>query len=272
MCSSDIWSKIAVRAAAGGDAVHHDVVVGHFLAQRLGQRNDPGLGGGIGRRVGVAFLARDGGDIDDAAIARVAHQRADRAAAEPDAGQVDLDDLAPFVGRIVPDRAVGPGDAGIVDLDVDTAQRTDGLFHCRIHRLGIRHIDTDGGGPDLAGRRAGEVHVAVPERHLRAGGDETLRHRAPDPLCAARHHGPAASQVDHVHNVPPPKSVWLCFASDWSRSGQKARGRARGRRGASPVTVAASGQTGSMIPLPGRRQSRELSGVAGWGRLRRQNT
>jgi hypothetical protein len=51
-----------------GDAVDGDVVAGEFLAERLGERDDAGLGGRIGRGVGVALLAGDRGDVDDAAV------------------------------------------------------------------------------------------------------------------------------------------------------------------------------------------------------------
>ncbi len=51
------------------DAVDRDVLAGELLAERLRQRDDAGLGGAVGRGVGVAFLAGDRRDRDDAAVA-----------------------------------------------------------------------------------------------------------------------------------------------------------------------------------------------------------
>src|SRR3546814_9309259 len=69
------------------------------LFRSLGQRDHAGLGGAVGRRIGVAFLAGDRGDIDDAAIALMLHRRHHGTAAVEHVGQVDIDHLLPVGQR-----------------------------------------------------------------------------------------------------------------------------------------------------------------------------
>ena len=57
-----------VFAAAGVMQLTAMFVAGQLLAERLGQRDDAGLGGAVGRGVRVAFLAGDRRDVDDAAV------------------------------------------------------------------------------------------------------------------------------------------------------------------------------------------------------------
>ena len=51
-----------------GHGVDEDVVLRQFLAERFRQRDQAGLRGRIMRGVGIAFLAGDRGDVDDAAV------------------------------------------------------------------------------------------------------------------------------------------------------------------------------------------------------------
>ena len=81
--------------------------------------------------VGVAFLAGDGGDVDDAAIALADHHGRDRLAADKRPVEIDAQHLAPFLEVGFPHRLVDAGDSGIVDEDVDLAER----FQRRIARL-----------------------------------------------------------------------------------------------------------------------------------------
>src|SRR5262249_11595077 len=58
----------------GRHAIGPDPRSRELFPQRFGQPDYPRLSRGIGRRVRVAFLARDRGDIDDAAVIAVLHR------------------------------------------------------------------------------------------------------------------------------------------------------------------------------------------------------
>jgi len=98
-----------------GDSVDGDVVLGDFLGERLGERDDAGLGGGVGRGGRVAFLAGDRGDVGDASVILLDHSGDDGPAADELAAQIDADDAVPFLDRILGDLSVQTRDAGIVD-------------------------------------------------------------------------------------------------------------------------------------------------------------
>ena len=72
MCSCFIWSKISVLAAAGVMQFTKMFEVGQFLAERLGQPDQAGLGRRVVRGVRVAFLAGNRGDVHDPAPAVLA--------------------------------------------------------------------------------------------------------------------------------------------------------------------------------------------------------
>src|SRR5712692_8412386 len=99
------------------------------------------------RRVGVAFLAGDRGDVDDAAVILLDHRRHDRLAADEGPVEIDAQNLAPFIEVGFPYRLVDPGDAGIVDENVDSAERLEGGI-CRLFNRGqIRHVDLERRNP-----------------------------------------------------------------------------------------------------------------------------
>ena len=105
-----------------GHRVDGDVVAGEFLAERFRQRDQTGLRGRVVRRVRVAFLAGDRGDVDDAAVVLLDHRGHDRLAADEGAVEIDAQHLAPFLEIGFPHRLVDAGDAGIVDENVDLAE------------------------------------------------------------------------------------------------------------------------------------------------------
>ena len=115
-------------------AVHQHAGLRASLPRRLGQRDHARLGGRVGHRVRVAFLAGDRSDVDDAAVARLHHVRRDRAAAQELAGEVDAQHALPFLDRVVDRRRVHAGDAGVVDQHVDLAELPRGP--CRPRRVG----------------------------------------------------------------------------------------------------------------------------------------
>ena len=82
ICCCVSWSKIAVFGRRWCHRVDEDVVLREFLAERFGQRDQAGLRGRIVRGVGIAFLAGDRGDVDDAAVFLLQHRRHDRLAAD----------------------------------------------------------------------------------------------------------------------------------------------------------------------------------------------
>ena len=87
------------------DAVDRDVVGRELLAERLGQRDHAGLRRRIGRRVRIAFLAGDRGDVDDAAVVLRDHRRHDGAAAVERAVEIDRSiTCAPGLERVFPGR------------------------------------------------------------------------------------------------------------------------------------------------------------------------
>ena len=85
------------------------------------------------RGVGVALLAGDRGDVDDAAVVLLDHRRHDGLAADEGPVEIDAQYFAPFLEVSVPYRLVDAGDPGIVDENVDLADglegRVAGLFH-----------------------------------------------------------------------------------------------------------------------------------------------
>ena len=95
------------------------------------------------RRIRIAFLAGDGGDVDDAAVVLLHHERHDGAATVEGAVEIDVDDLAPGVQRIVDRRHGRAGDACAVHEDVDAAELLVRLRGGGLHRGGIADVDGD---------------------------------------------------------------------------------------------------------------------------------
>src|SRR3984893_17968795 len=133
------------------------------------------------RGVGVAFLAGDRGDVDDAAVILFDHRRHDRLAADEGSVEIDAQYLAPFLEVGFPYRLVDAGDAGIVDEYVDPAERGQRGVARFFNRGEIRHVDLERGDgrADFLGGLLGQRLVMIPDRDLGAGTDKTFRDRAP---------------------------------------------------------------------------------------------
>ena len=170
---------------------------GQFLAQRFGEADHAGLGGGIGRRLGIAFLAGHRGDVDDAAIALRQHQRHDLAAAIERAVQVDVDHLKPAVQGKFLNRHRRAGDAGAIDQDVDLAQRVPALPGRLRDLLVVADIDTHGHGtsPSMSWRFSSGGGIEIPERDPAAFLTDPLGGQQPKPGCAAGDDGGAAGKT-----------------------------------------------------------------------------
>src|SRR5580693_6418895 len=162
------------------------------------------------RGVGVAFLAGDRGDVDDAAVFLGEHRRHDRLAADEGAVEIDAQHLAPLLEIGLPYRLVDAGDTGIVDEDIDLAERLQRVVAGLFHRGQVGHVDLErgDGGADLFRRLLGQRLVMVPDRDLGAGGHKALRDRAPKPLRAAGYDGASAVEIDLVHGEGPFTSIW----------------------------------------------------------------
>src|SRR5262249_57429951 len=98
-------------------------------------------GGAVSRRVRVAFLPGDGGDVHDPPVVVRAHVGDDGAAAEKHAGQVHVDRLAPDVGGILPHRGGRAGHACVGDEDVDAAEASVDLACGGVDLRLVRHVD-----------------------------------------------------------------------------------------------------------------------------------
>ncbi len=168
------------------NAVHQHARLRQLLAERLGERDDPGLGRRIRHRVGIAFLAGDRGDVDDAAVSRLDHVRRDRAAAQELAGEIDSEDPVPLLDRIVHRGDVLPGDARVVHQNVNLAQIRDCL-----------------GSGVFDGCAIGNIHfrgtLQIPDPHFGAGLLQPLDDRRADALHAAGDDRRAPLEVELVH-------------------------------------------------------------------------
>src|SRR6202035_2878544 len=110
------------------------------------------------RGVGVAFLAGDRGDVDDAAVFLLDHRWHDRLAADEGPVEIDAQDLAPFLEVGFPYRLVDSGDAGIVDENVDLAECSERRVSSLFNGGKIGHVDLERGdaGADFPGGLLGE--------------------------------------------------------------------------------------------------------------------
>ncbi len=192
--------------SGGGNAVDGEIVAGSFFSEGFGEGDDAGLGGAVSHGVGVAFLAGDGGDVDDAAVVVTEHVGDDGAAAEEDAGEVDVEDLLPIFDGIVPCGVIGASDAGVGDEDVDAPVAGEG-------RLGgvldggsagdVNGVSGDGsegkGGGELCLRVLQQVFVAIPEGDGCAGIKQARGDGEADALSGAGDNGGAMSEIDLIH-------------------------------------------------------------------------
>ena len=106
---------------------------------------------GVGDRGAGRPEARDRGDVDDASRALLLHHRADGLGQQHRAGQVDVDDLGPFlVGQAV---EIGEGDrlvvGGIVHEDVEPAETLHDIVDQALDLVALGHIAGKGGGRNL---------------------------------------------------------------------------------------------------------------------------
>ena len=258
------WRDLLEDARLGGhrgDGVDGDVVLGDFLGERLGQRDDAGLRGRVGGGGGVALLAGDRGDVGDAAVVARDHAGHDGAAADELAAQVDADDAVPFLDRIFGDLGVQAGDAGVVDQDVDLAKAA---IVSRVRRSTWGFVgDIDGERDDLAARRQPSPAVASASALSRS----QMATAAP----------PASSRSTTARPMPwaPPVTTAARLAkSNCDRHGETCWLDREGGDGSPRADVANAGPTRCRLSLRRRRSVQAVAVVRGrpvWPSARRRD-
>jgi len=157
------------------------------------------------RRVGIAFLAGDRSDIDDAPIAPLQHDRHDRVAAQVNPEEIDHDDRAPFFRRQLPRLFRCSCDAGVVDQDVDFAELSKRGLDPGSDRLKLRDIDYRRVRRALVGQvfhcASQRVAIDVPQAAPRARSQQTLCNGKTDSARCAGHHGAFPCQFDPIHRI-----------------------------------------------------------------------
>ena len=133
-------------------------------------------------------MAGDGADVDDRAAPGFGHGAADMLGAEERAGEIDAEDMLPFVERGLLDRLVDRVHAGVVDQDVDPAEPRE----CGVAQGDHVGLDGDiagvgeglgtefgGGGFERGGGAAGQDEGARRARRARVRwpGRGRVRHR-----------------------------------------------------------------------------------------------
>src|SRR6185436_11705343 len=164
------------------DAVDQHPRLSELLPERFRQRDYARLGCRVGDRVGIAFLAGDRGDVDDAAVLRLHHLRRDGAAAQELAGEVDAQHALPFLDGVVDGRHVLAGDAGVVHQHVHPGDS----LQCFFNRLRIGDIHL---------RRA----VEIPDGDVGAGSFQALDDGGADALHATGDDRIPACEIEFIH-------------------------------------------------------------------------
>src|SRR4029077_3448877 len=113
-----------------------------FARKGFGEPDDAGLARGVMTDGLAADLAELRGNIDDAAVAPLEHLADERARAEEDAAQVDVEDAVPILDRQILDERLGK-DSGVVDEDVDPAEPGKRRRRHRPHAPLVAHIRMD---------------------------------------------------------------------------------------------------------------------------------
>jgi hypothetical protein len=106
---------------AGTHGIDPDALLGVLDGRGASQTDHAMLGRDVGAGLGEPDRAEDRGHVDDGAAPVGEHGRELMEHAVEDAVQVDRQDLAPALDRILPGRQLIAPDAGVVDGDVEPA-------------------------------------------------------------------------------------------------------------------------------------------------------
>src|SRR5436309_3352439 len=123
------------------DAVHGDVALsGNLFRQRLGQRDYGGFGARVRNERRVAFLARDGGDVNNAPVMPLEHLLNHGAAYEENALEIDGINRVEVFFVEFPEHGGLAGNAGVVHDNVNRAKRPADLRDPGADRSGHGHV------------------------------------------------------------------------------------------------------------------------------------
>ena len=165
---------------AGRHRVDADAVGAELAGEALGQAEDAGLGGRVGRHVGVVDQIGGRGEVDDRAAAGSLHARRHRLRGEEMRAQIDRVVVVPELdGHVLDGMAVVEG--GVVDQHGDIAMRR-GRFGGRgPQRLDVAQIGLEVERPaaelgfDAIGKFCARAIGDVDEGDLRALPRRSLR-------------------------------------------------------------------------------------------------
>ena len=199
MCCCVIWSKIAGAHGGRRHAVDADAGARELLAERLGEADHRRLRRAVRGRVGIAFLARDRRDVDDAPVVLRSHDRHDGAVAQEHAVHVDVEHALPRLDRILGQRPtfgpVMPAEHTSTSMPPSASRR-----RCATRATSSALGDVDAKGVRRVAERALRAAPAPPRR------DPTARRarRSPTRRCATARPMPCAPPV--IAAVRPAKS------------------------------------------------------------------
>ena len=183
------------------DRIHQDACCGELLAQTLCHADHAGLGGAIGSGVRVAFLARRGGDVDDAAVLPFQHVGDDGTAEVERRLQVQVQHHVPLLVADLPHRHHwNQAAADVVHKNVDAAEVKETCRCCSdaIGGIGCRTLQrqhVDAACSHLRGRGAKPLLVHVKQRDGGAATTQELRGGASDAGARTGDEGHAAVQA-----------------------------------------------------------------------------
>jgi hypothetical protein len=163
-----------------------------LVGERLGQRDDAALRGGVVNESGSADEGQLGGDVDHDPGRAAYHVRADRATAQERAAEVDGQDAVELGDRQLEERDVR-ADAGVVDEHVDRPEAARGGGDQPLDLVGSRDVGVVvGGAPTGRLDRPHDLLGALPvagvvDHDAGALGAEALGGCPPDPPARSRH-------------------------------------------------------------------------------------
>ena len=201
-----IWSKIAVRTAAGVTALTVTPLPRELLAERLGEADHRRLRRRVGRGVGVALLAGDRGDVDDAPVVRLAacparppccsgrapSELTSKTSRQPSSGKSTTGAFGPVMPALQTRMSMPP-----------SASRRPPAPPPRPPRASVTSSGT-AMPPVSTATRLGRGAVAVPDRDAGALRRHAQRHRPADARPAAGDDSPAPGETSReVHAFLP---------------------------------------------------------------------
>jgi hypothetical protein len=165
------------------------------------------LGRDVGARLGEPDRAQDRGHVDDGAAAVGHHRRELVAHAEEDAVEVDRQDLAPALDRVLAGWHLVSADAGVVHGDVQPAVVGHDALDHRPHLTLVGHVGGDRGGPapGLPGDPLGGLLGDVGDDYGGPPAPERVHAGLADPSPASGDEGDLAIHCRGCHGCSP----WL---------------------------------------------------------------